>query len=254
MRLVCLCPTYKKTHMPGISWYLFNQQTYKDAILYILDDGNSFIPKTEDNLILEVTDKRFPTLPEKYNYMAQTALNSLNADGIVVWEDDDIYLQNHLETVAKGLEKHRWVHPTRGFSVYGGSLNIDIYTGRMHAALAMRRDIFTEYDIWWPVTKGQHFDLQLLKRLAQDGHPKYDPWEDGLLTYLFRWSAFEGYHAQYFMKGDDEWYDRIEDARKHINDNRSIELKPYIENETQKILDLVAKYENGEIELPYKIE
>ncbi|MEY3457900.1 MAG: hypothetical protein RL215_1057, partial [Planctomycetota bacterium] len=76
--------------------------------------------------------------PEKVNALAGLA----QGDILVVWEDDDIYLQHHISTHVRAMEGRLWSKPSSVLSTYTGKHEVEDATGRFHASLAFRREAF----------------------------------------------------------------------------------------------------------------
>jgi hypothetical protein len=82
-------------------------------------------------------------------------------------------------------------------------------TGRFHARLAFRREIFDRIG-GWPLTKRGDFDQQLIARLNAIERPG-DPCQFADPSYIFRRGQTNAYHGQMFMQGseDEGWCDRV---------------------------------------------
>ena len=149
--------------------------------------------------------RRFRSLPEKFNAIAGLA----KGDILVVWEDDDIYLPHHISTHVRAMEGRLWSKPSFVLSSYTGRLEQEDATGRFHASLAFRREIFDRIG-GWPLTRRGDFDQQLIVRLNAI-EPPGDPCQFADPSYIFRWGQTNAYHGQAFMQGpeDEGWYDRV---------------------------------------------
>jgi len=225
MFLTCLCPTYRRPRLVGQTIVLFQKQDYPPELrfLLILDDSGS-VPNMEgENFRVISVTKRFPSLPEKYNYMLD--LIPAETEGIVVWDDDDIYLSRHLRAVAMSLEERDWCHPSRVYSVYNG-FNVENAAGRFHAAMAARLDAIRELGGWFP-TRRADFDQLMLARLQNAfGSPADSSLHFGP-TYVFVWEN-RMWHAQWFMKSPDDttWYDEIAEKTRGNPDRFELGLLP----------------------------
>ncbi|MFM7869972.1 MAG: hypothetical protein ACKPHU_37625 [Planctomycetaceae bacterium] len=82
-------------------------------------------------------------------------------------------------------------------------------TGRFHASLAFRREIFDGIG-GWRLTKRGDFDQQLFARLNAIEAPG-DPCQFADPSYIVRRGQTNAYHGQAFMQGpeDEGWYDRV---------------------------------------------
>ena len=74
----------------------FLDQTYTNATLHVLDDASTFDTQSGDRWLLTATGKRYPSLWLKYNELIKNS----ESDIIVIWEDDDVYLPDHLKNIA----------------------------------------------------------------------------------------------------------------------------------------------------------
>jgi hypothetical protein len=126
------------------------------------------------------------------------------ADHIVVWEDDEIYLPEHLQACAEALSVSPWAHPKWVYSTYGGKLQLEAATGRFHAALAFRRD-FLQSIGGWPTTQAPTFDQQLIRNATEAAAPGRPDQYRGA-TYVFRWQDTGATHGQNTMGSGDRWY------------------------------------------------
>jgi hypothetical protein len=94
----------------------------------------------------------FRSLPENFNASAGLA----NGDILVV-RVDDIYLPHHISTHVRAMEGRLWSKPSFVLSNYTGRLEQEDATGRFHASLAFRREIFDRIGDW-PLSKRGDFD------------------------------------------------------------------------------------------------
>jgi hypothetical protein len=84
--------------------------------LIILDDAGELKNETSDGWQIITISRRFRSLPEKFNALAGLA----QGDILVVWEDDDIYLQHHISTHVRAMEGRLWSKPSNVLSPYTG--------------------------------------------------------------------------------------------------------------------------------------
>ncbi|MGV2333790.1 MAG UNVERIFIED_CONTAM: hypothetical protein LVR18_26535 [Planctomycetaceae bacterium] len=75
-----------------------------------------------------------------------------------------------------------------------GRLEQEDATGRFHASLAFRREIFDRIG-GWPLTKRGDFDQQLIAMLHAIEAPG-DPCQFADPSYIFRWGQTNAYHGQ----------------------------------------------------------
>ena len=124
MRLACLCLTYN--HPIAVlenAIACFENQTYRDAELLVLDDSGLLPAQHGDRWRIATVEERFPSLPDKYD--AAVGLLSEDWDALIVWEDDDVYLSWHLETYASALTDRGWAHPSEVYSLFDSGLRVE---------------------------------------------------------------------------------------------------------------------------------
>ena len=251
-RVACLCPTYRRPpRLLANAIACFEAQDYPAEArrLFVLDDAGELAPQLGANWSIATTRTRYPTLPAKYNALvglvdaARATPERWEAEILVVWEDDDIYLPWHLSAIVGALYtpvapryKHgkAWSHPSRVWSLYGGHLHQEPAGGRFHASLAMRFEALVHIG-GWPDTPRGDFDQQLLAKLRRECGPPADPCEAAPPSYVFRWGSTGSYHGQAFMRSPDDciWYDRFAKATKPAN--QPIEVSPRLDAETEQI-------------------
>ena len=211
--VVCLCPTYGRATLLENSIACFISQSYPPARRHLLiyDDLGNLGPSDLPGITLVSTPHREPNLPAKFNKLLDLAEV---ADIVLVWEDDDIYLpdhiKNHVNTLTWG--ETPWSRSASVFSDYGvphlGTLIQEPSDGRFHAQLGFWRWALQEIG-GWPDTGEGNFDQQLMGRMwGAHGAPSTcfkTP------QYIFRWRGSNAPHGQAFMKGptDTTWYERF---------------------------------------------
>lgn len=256
MNVACLCPTYRRpARLVANTIACFEAQDYPAdrRRLFILDDAGELEPVCGSNWSIATTATRYPTLPAKYNDLfaivqtGRATPERFEAEILVVWEDDDIYLPWHLSSIVGSLfapvaprYKHgrMWAHPSRVWSLYGGQLHQEPARGRFHAALAMRFEALAHIG-GWPDTPRGDFDQQLLSKLRRECGPPADPCQEGPPGYVFRWGSTNSYHGQAWMRSpaDEHWY---EDApAKTKPQGRNIVIEPAFDEETERVYETV---------------
>jgi hypothetical protein len=136
----CLCPTYRRPELLANAVACFLAQDYPPdrRELVILDDAGQFKSQAGNGWELLSMPRRFQSLPEKYNAIAGLA----KGDIFVVWEDDDIYLPQHLSQHVAALSQGNFSKPSRIFSLYTGELREENAGGLFHGSIAFTRNIF----------------------------------------------------------------------------------------------------------------
>jgi len=230
MFIVCLCPTYLRPECVAQTIVLFERQSYppEKRFLLILDDAGQLRPKKGPNWEIVSVPTRFPSLPDKYAAMLEMC--PPNTEGLVVWDDDDIYLSRHIEASVSALQQAPWAHPRYVYSIYAGALRIERSDGRFQAAAAMRWDACMAIG-GWPRTRRADFDQQLLAKLERTFGPAADSSRFWGPTFV-HWFSNGLWHSQLFMRSPDDetWYDRI--ARETYR--RDIDIQPKLLPEAEK--------------------
>ena len=125
---------------------------------------------------------------------------------LVVWEDDDIYLPNHISSHVTAVEDHLWSKPSNVLSDYTSHIQEEDATGRFHASIALSRQGMVKCG-GWPLTLRGDFDQQFIASLSGLGVHR-DPCAIASPSYVFRWGSAAAYHGQALMRGpeDEAWY------------------------------------------------
>lgn len=214
----CLCPTWRRPQCLENAIACFLSQDYppERRELVILDDDAAYTncSQVSDRGVYHISSfaSRFPSLTRKYNHLVSITKGSI----LAVWEDDEIYLPQHLSSHATllqetgaGLAKCSLV-----YSTYGRNFQTENATGRFHASLVFTRDACNKVN-GWPDTKRADFDQQFIQSFFNNKEiTVVDPIVHGMgPTYVFRWESSEAFHGQAFMKSPDDetWYDRALD-------------------------------------------
>ena len=228
----CLCPTYRRPKLLANALQCFLTQDYPEERreLIILDDAGQFTPASGSNWQLITFSRRYRSLPEKYNALAGLALG----DVLVVWEDDDIYLPEHLSAHVDALKSGGFSKPSRVFSTHSNIVHEEEAGGRFHGSIAFTRSTFETLG-GWPLTRRGDFDQQFISGLAHSAGGQVDPCSHFAPTYVFRWGSTGDYHGSARMSGpgDETWYDKCKST---IGMNSRIRLVPHFDAETLNVL------------------
>lgn len=207
MNILCLMPTYGRTAaLLNNSIACFEAQTYPYKHLLIYDDLG-ILEKTvcrTPNVSIMSSNIRSPSLGEKYNEMLQYAEDAeLPYKVVAVWDDDDIYLPNHLtyhmETLVLGSAK--WSKPKNIISAYFTPPKEEDASGRFHGSIAIWKNTLRMVNGWINTTRAT-FDQEMLQKLTT-----YAPASPTLGTpqYVYRWQTSQAGHCSGLM-GDPDWY------------------------------------------------
>ncbi|MBN8603389.1 MAG: hypothetical protein J0M26_20305 [Planctomycetes bacterium] len=208
MRFLCLCPTDNRPwRLLEESLACFHSLVHQDAFLLIYDDLGVFPEQRRDNWALISTTTREPGIVEKYNRMLELAQEFGPLDALALWDDDDIYLPNHLLYHAQVLKDYELCYTSHVYSTYTGERLIKPSGGRFWASLAIRYDAFVRTG-GFVLTRRADFDQQSLGSWLRQC-TQAEPNRFGEPTYVFRWNDTECWHSQSIMKSacDVDWYD-----------------------------------------------
>lgn len=222
MNILCLMPTYGR--LPSLlnnSLACFFAQTHRDKHLFIFDDLGTLWNCTVDEayrsqVSIISTPHRCSSVGEKYNVMLRGWEDSSRFayDAVAVWDDDDVYLPEHLTTHAAILVEHKWSKPSSIISAYFNPPKIESAQGRFHGSIAVRRDLLEKAP--WIDTTRATFDQEYLSLLASH-YPAGDPCSLTTPQYVYRWQTSGGGHCSGLM-GRETWYrDYQPDSRKPID-------------------------------------
>jgi hypothetical protein len=210
MRFLCLCPTYNRPwRLLEESLACFHSQVHRDAFLLVYDDLGTFPEQRHENWALLSTTTREPGMVEKYNRMLELASEFGTFDALALWDDDDIYLPNHLLYHAEVLKDYELSYPSRVWSTYTGQRLQEPSGGRFWASLAIRYEAFLRTG-GFVLTRRADFDQQSLSHWIH--HCSHgDPIHNTDSTYVFRWLDTGCEHSQQRMRsaGDVNWYDPL---------------------------------------------
>lgn len=192
MKLAALCCTYLRPHTLGQLIESFLRQDYpaRHRELVILDDAGQYRNMEGPGWQLISIPRRFRTLGEKRNACA--ALVSSDVEGILVADDDDIYLPHWFSTQAQALRQADWSRPSLVLSETATGLRESPTDGLYHASWAFRRKAFDRVHGYRPVNNGE--DQELAARLMQSGAKICDPCQFAPPFFLCRYHN-QSYHV-----------------------------------------------------------
>ena len=206
-RLACLCPTYKRPNCVANVAACFLRQTYPVDLrrLFVLDDAGQYRGETKltalgthkyaGRIRVESYDSRYPTLPAKFDRLVELAKaepDGWQPDAFVVWEDDDVFLPWHLQSIADAilaggqyLTSHT-VHST--YEQPMGDTILEGADGRFHSSWAFTANLLNRVG-GYPHTDRLDFDQQLGTALSsQGGGPHLYSYPQGPPpSYVYRW-------------------------------------------------------------------
>lgn len=243
--VVALCPTYRHPKLLANSLQLWIDQDYplSRRCLIILDDEPTFNNQQGDGWILWAVNKRFDSLPAKYNFLLRESIGLHSSPEIyLVWEDDDLYLPSYVSSHVQALQTAEYSKSKCVASDYSGSIQIEKSEGRFHSTIGFRKTLIDRIG-GWPDTLRADFDMQLMRNLMsnlQDPVNGYQqPWDEESLKqdipFIYRWHSGAA-HCQSTMRSPDDttWYARGEEAYAKVPFEGT--LKPCYDNFTKQVL------------------
>lgn len=207
MKLAAVCCTYNRPGYLGELIQCFLQQDYPRELreLVILDDAGQYGPTEGDGWKIISMATRFTSLGEKRNACA--SLVSPEVEGILVADDDDLYLPHWFSAHAAALEKGEWSCPSQVYTEQDGLLKAKQTGGYFHGAHAFRRSTFRAMRGYAAIDNGE--DAEFYDRLHEAKVVKADPCKNYPPYYIYR---FRGDVPHISAMGDDGY--------------RSLELRP----------------------------
>ena len=237
MKLLCITPTYgRPVELLQNSLACFYSQTYTNAYQIFLDDTFEGPIITGDRYAIIQTRDRYSNLSIKHNYAVEMGINMFGEiDGIVVWDDDDIYLPTHLDNIYKSLQNERvFSFSSKIYSCLDDTLKVEENTvGRLHGNIAFTYDLFK--DNMWDDTLRMDFDSRMIDKLSSNSNvvDRVDP------TYVYRWSSSGEHHCSGVSTGpeDESWYLKTPSKR----NNALVGINPWYDENTLYIKDYLKQ-------------
>lgn len=240
MRILCLCATYGRPKLLANAVACFERQNYPadKRFLLICDDAGQYGTIDVPNFAIISTPMRFPSMPAKYNAMLASA-NVRDWDAVAIWDDDDIYLPDHLANHAEQLAAHGWSYPKQLYAAMD-TFRVENANGNHWAMCAFRRD-FIERNNGWEEVPFAAWDHHFLRQMESHGPPG----RSDKISFVFRWGSTGHPHLQNFITGPmaTDAYQRMP-----LADGRFIEnFQPELDAETAAILE---RYVNNPLLVP----
>lgn len=126
MNVTGICITWNRPQLLGRSIHCFLQQTNLASRLIILDDAGQYTSQQEEGWSLLSVPKRYSTMGEKRNAAVDLAIKHYpQTDGIMLWDDDDVYFPHTVQCVSDALKLKEWAQPRLVLELSGdeGSLH-----------------------------------------------------------------------------------------------------------------------------------
>jgi len=238
--IACLCPVYRRPRLTeNIVACFLAQQCDMPSKLIVVDDGPSFYSEENDKYVVISQSERFPDLGSKYNFAADLAVKKYDAEILVVWEDDDVYLPWHLQSIVHALKETgaQWAKPSLVFTPSEKGFDTIPFNRVMynyHAAISLMRKAWEE--VKWPTDGKINYDARFMCALED----KFGEAADTLSynptpSYVFRFGSTKSYHGQSLCMGnlnDTNWYKIVPTIAKPTPVKK---LEPRFDEETTRI-------------------
>jgi len=246
--VVALCPTYRRRRLVNNAIALFFRQTWSEPMtMLVFDDGENallnFLYHENKTVMVIPFTERFPTLGAKYNSLVDYACDKLRADYLFIWEDDDIYLPDHIEKYMKCFQAGaQWVKPSLIYTYFGERLEkVDPHFS-FFASIAFTKSVRDQTDpVYFIEDHVVQFDIDFMHKLSRKYGSPHDPIEDGEPTYVFRWDTTEAYHGQGFMHLGDRWYEAVPYA---TQPEPAMPNRPVLDEDSIRVLRLTREQRN----------
>lgn len=242
MRVICICPTYGRPTLleNSIACFLAQEYPIRDRHLLILDDAGQYRTQHGHGWTVISIDKRFATMPLKYKQILELcALERDSWDAVCMWDDDDIYLPDHIETHVRGLSlsnHFQWSYPAHIYSLDSpGKIDLQETRGNHWASICVRAELFKKMDMEsWYNYQQNDFDHKFMAMCQEVGG---DPVRVSLKenpTFMFRWQSTNAPHLQHYIRPGNSAY-----AEFPMHEARKVTaVLPRFDAETVKMMSL----------------
>jgi hypothetical protein len=217
--ITAIMPTCGRTKCIGESIFSFLNQTYQNKKLIILDthpqDMKFDISLPSNVIYIKEDSHKFSNLGGKFKQL----IGMVDTDLFCIWEDDDLWLPNHMENLAILYHENKYLSPNKPlsmahinhFSILGG-VEKPVYKVEISSNVCWCRYLFENKNVNADVLP-EPFDVAFLGLF----HPV---WMDKNIspTYLYRWDNGQCHMSGlYGQKPYDELYRMFEDGLSKID-------------------------------------
>ncbi len=180
----CICPTFNRPKLLGRAIACFEKQTYENRYLTIIDDLGQYDHQKGDRWQIISFSQRVLSLGEKNNMCA--ALSPRETWAYAKWDDDDIYMPWHLESLEKAFREGSWVQPRVVLELRNeGLFKVETFNREKptkfgyHGSWGYTRELFKKIRGYGAVYASDDFELQRrlhsLNRKSVDIPVSYPP-------------------------------------------------------------------------------
>lgn len=243
-----ICTTYKRPRALQNALQCFLDQSYPHRWLHVLDDAGMYTEHGGDNWSITSLKNRIPSLPDKHHEAIQLGLRSIprHLVGnrriiIALWDDDDIYLHNHMAEIAKAFQEEadpkQYFAPDSVYSNYGcpfGEVVEENAIGRFHGSWAFTLEAYT-FTNGYDQPHVCNFDALMGDKLHRVcGRTFYSV--NRPPTYVYRWGS-NGYNVS--SQGNDGW-GRMWEHLGRVPAEWQGDLTPKYDEETLQVFDFLG--------------
>lgn len=211
MRILCLCPTYRRRRLLSNLIACFEAQGYAEKFLLVLDDSGDVISAHGPQWQVVGVAERLPTLTAKYNHMlAMAAVFGREFDAVALMDDDDVYGPRYLSSHAFALERAMWSYPHAVWSTHAPPAVNDVQPGlessggRFWASAAVRADLLMKVPDFLEIPRPT-FDQEHLALWLQLGGEPGRPDDFQVPQYVYGWGRAPR-HVSLEMPDRKHWY------------------------------------------------
>jgi len=203
MRIAWVVCTYNRPRLLPRVIRCFEQQTYADRCMLILDDGGQYENQSgnEGRWQLVSVPNRYSSLGAKRNASIEIACNRFpGTEAVCPVDDDDLVLPWHTEATVTALQQAEWSRPAQVLAPIRGRADwrlVANYTGHRldqrrerlyHPCWGMRLSAI-ERGGWYPPHKSGPEDRHLMLEMERRGVTQADYCELGYPPgYIYLWT------------------------------------------------------------------
>jgi hypothetical protein len=242
--VVCICATCGRHTVLERSVRLFLEQDYKGHATLLIYNNSDIdqelnIPFTESNRdiilinnhISRITSEPFRSLGEIYNYIIKEMFNFKDDVVACFWDDDDLFLPNHISEGVNGLRRGKKIAYKPKKSYYRSSEGVSLMENNLEPSIFLKFSWLRKYGFSLTTTE-QH--LQWLNPLEENNEIFVDP--NGVPTLIYNWGDTN--IATFKTSGDFHNPNNFQNYKKYSQDHGDRIITPISKEEVQQYLKI----------------